>query len=185
MTGWKDKRIVMRRYNLTAEMYEGRYAKEQKSKYVAALENVVVADEVVLDVGCGSGLFFREIAAQAKMIIGLDISRKLLLQAKHHAAAFGNVFVLQADADYLPFGEGVFDLVFAFTVLQNMPDPSATLKELKSVAKTAGKIVVTGLKRFFSLTAFMDFLEASGLTLVTFVDREDLKCYVSVLTLSN
>ena len=72
-------------------MYDERYADEQKRKYRKALENVNVAGKAVLDVGCGSGLFFNEVAAQADMVVGVDVSRKLLLKAKEQANAFGNV----------------------------------------------------------------------------------------------
>ena len=89
-------------------MYNERYAEEQKAKYRVALENVDVADCAVLDVGCGSGLFFSYVAAKAKVLVGVDISRKLLLKAKEQAHAFQNVLVLQADADHLPFREAVF-----------------------------------------------------------------------------
>ena len=181
MTGWKDKRKVMRRYDLTADMYNERYAQEQKAKYGVALENVDVADCAVLDVGCGSGLFFSHVAAKAKVLVGIDVSRKLLLKAKGQAHAFQNVLVLQADADYLPFREAFFDVGFSFTVLQNMPKLSETLNELKRVSKPAGKVVVTGLKKAFALNTFMDVLESSGLKIVSFVDNEDLKCYVAVL----
>ena len=183
MAGWKDKSKVMQRYDVTAQGYDELYAQEQKAKYMAALENVAVTG-TVLDVGCGSGLFFKEVDAQADMVVGVDISRKLLLKAKQQADAFGNVWVLQADADHLPFKDGLFDVVFAFTVIQNMPNPSAIMGEFKRVTKPAGRVVVTGLKRVFSLTAFLDLLEASGLTVVSFVDKEDLKCYVSVLMLN-
>jgi len=104
--GWKDKRKIMQRYDVTAEMYDERYAQEQMAKYGKALENVDVAGRVVLDVGCGSGLFFREIAAQADMVVGVDVSGKLLLKAKEQRSAFQNVAVLQADADHLPFRDG-------------------------------------------------------------------------------
>ena len=181
MTGWKDKRRVMQRYDLTAEMYEERYAQEQKTKYMAALENIDVADCAVLDVGCGSGLFFSYAASKAKVLVGVDVSGMLLLKAKEQAHVFQNVHVLQADADHLPFREAFFDAAFAFTVLQNMPEPSETLNELKRVAKLGARVVVTGLKKVFSVNAFMDVLEGSGLKIVSFVDKEDLKCYVAIL----
>ena len=181
MAGWKDKRKVMQRYDLTAEMYDERYAGEQRAKYKKALENVNVAGRVVLDVGCGSGLFFRQVAAQADVVVGVDVSRKLLLKAKEQAIDLRNVFVLQADGDHLPFREGFFDSVFAFTVLQNMPKPPETLCELKRVAKVGGRVVVTGLKKTFPLNAFMDVLEDSALRVVTFVDDKALNCYIAVL----
>jgi len=178
---WRDKRRVMKRYDLTAEMYEERYAQEQKAKYWAALDKLDAADCIALDVGCGSGLFFSLAAANAKVLVGVDFSRKLLLKAKEQAHAFQNVLLLQADADHLPLGEALFDAVFAFTVLQNMPKPLETLNQLKLVAKSGGMVVVTGLKKVFSLDEFMDILENSGLNIVSFIDNEDLNCYVAVL----
>ena len=181
MAGWKDKRRVMQRYDLTAGIYEERYAEEQRAKYRAALENVNVAGGVVLDVGCGTGLFFSQVAAQVSMIVGVDISRKLLLKAKDEAKKLSNVLVLQADADSLPFREGFFDAVFAFTVLQNMPNPLKTLGELKMVSKLGGSVVVTGLKKAFPLDRFMNVLDGTSMRVASFVDIEDLKCYVAVL----
>jgi len=181
VAGWKEKRRIMKRYDLTADIYEERYAEEQEAKYRAALENVNVSGCWILDVGCGMGLFFSQVGACARMVVGVDISRKLLLKAKNTAKTSSNVFVLQADADHLPFKGGFYDAVFAFTMLQNMPMPSETLSELKRVVRVGGWIVVTGLKKTFSLHAFKDVLEGSKLTLVSFVDEEDLKCYVAFL----
>jgi ubiquinone/menaquinone biosynthesis C-methylase UbiE len=163
-------------------MYEERYAEEQQTKYRAALENVNMGGGVVLDVGCGTGLFFSQVASQVSMVVGADISRKLLLKAKDKAKKLSKVFVLQADADRLPFREGIFDAIFAFTVLQNMPEPSETLRELERVAKPSGNVVVTGLKKAFPLDTFMDVLEGTSLRVASFVDVEDLKCYLAVLS---
>ena len=171
----------MGRYDVTASSYDDQYAEEQQRKYQKALENVDVAGKSVLDVGCGSGLFFKEVAAQADTVVGIDVSRKLLQKAKSQAKPFQNAFVLQADADHLPFKKGFFDSVFAFTVLQNMPKPSETLRELKRVAKRDGRIVVTGLKKAFPLEKFMDLLDGGGLKVVAFVDDEAVNCYVAVL----
>ena len=172
----------MQNYDVTSEMYEERYAEEQQRKYKKALEEVNLSDKALLDVGCGSGLFFREVAKAAMIAVGVDISRKLLFKAKEQARTFQNAFVLQADADYMPFKKGCFDHVLSFTVLQNMPKPNETLKELKRVVKPIGRVVVTGLKKAFPLEKFMDILENSGLQLATFVDDEDVNCYVAVLT---
>jgi ubiquinone/menaquinone biosynthesis C-methylase UbiE len=170
----------MQRYDLTAQMYDERYAEEQEAKYEKALENVNVVNGRVLDVGCGSGLFFNLVAVKAQTVVGVDVSRKLLLQAKEHSKSFGNVYVIQGDADHLPFNSSLFDNVFAFTMLQNMPKPNQTLQELKRVAKQEGSVVVTALKKAFALNVFMDLLEGAGLRVVSFVDDEDLKCYVAV-----
>jgi malonyl-CoA O-methyltransferase len=176
---WRSKRKVMHAYDVTAEMYDERYSNEQHHKYQKALENTDVLGEAVLDVGCGSGLFFSEIAEKAKIVAGVDVSKKLLLKAKEHAV--GNVFVVQADADHLPFRDDFFDAIFSFTVLQNMPKPTVTLAELKRVTRQGGKIAVTGLKKAFPLDKFMDIMEGSGMQLAAFVDEEAINCYIAVL----
>ena len=135
----------------------------------------------VLDLGCGTGLLFNQVAEQAKDIIGADLSHKLLVRAKKNAKIFSNVSLTQADADYLPFEEDVFDCVFLFTVLQNMPKPSKTMKEIKRILRRDGNVVVTGLKKVFPLKEFMDILENSSMKITTFIDNENVNCYIAVL----
>jgi ubiquinone/menaquinone biosynthesis C-methylase UbiE len=177
---WNQKRATMQRYNLTARMYEMRYAEEQAAKYEAALEHLNINGRRVLDVGCGTGLLFNKVAAQAQTVVGVDISSKLLHQAKERARAFSNVHLVQADADHLPFTSRYFNVVFAFTMLQNMPNPSETLNEIKRNAQQAASIVVTGLKKVFSLEAFQKLLQDDGLQVVHIETAEPLKCYVAV-----
>lgn len=180
---WKEKRKIMQRYDVTAPSYDEQYAEEQQRKYLKALENVDVAGRIVLDVGCGSGLFIQQVTDKASMVVGVDISLKLLHKAKSQAKPFQNAFILQADADHLPFSDGFFERIYAFTMLQNMPKPSRTLQELKKVAKKEGRVVVTGLKKAIPLEKFMDLLETSGLEVKDFIDDEAVNCYVAVLTI--
>lgn len=170
----------MRRYNLTAEMYDARYCEEQEAKYKAALDGLSLEAGVVLDVGCGSGLFFRHVANEAKLVVGVDVSRRLLQLAKERAKTYPDVYLIQADADKLPFKQDIFTHVFAFTVLQNMPNPPKTLEEFKLVAQNDARIVVTGLKAAVSLEVFGGFLEKAGLRVVSLRDDEVLRCYVVV-----
>jgi ubiquinone/menaquinone biosynthesis C-methylase UbiE len=177
---WDQKRKMIRRYDLTAKMYDVRYAEEQELKYKTALKRLTaISKGSALDVGCGTGLLFKHVAAEAKTVVGVDISSKLLLQAKKSARDFRNVHLVQADADHMPFTDDHFDVVFAFTVLQNMPKPLETLNEIKRVAKFEASIVVTGLKKTFSLEAFRTLLESAGLRLVSLEDADALKCYVA------
>ena len=180
MNNWKKKRSVMRRYNLTAAMYESRYQEEQEVKYGAALEKLDLRHiSVALDAGCGTGIFFRKVACMAEAIVGVDISRNLLRLALKRAKEYGNVSLVLADADNLPFQENVFDVVFVFTVLQNMPEPIETLRHLQFSAKTDAYFVVTGLKATISVNDFEIILREGGLRIVTLQDKEAVKCYVA------
>jgi demethylmenaquinone methyltransferase/2-methoxy-6-polyprenyl-1,4-benzoquinol methylase len=178
---WDQKRKILRRYDLTAQLYDVRYAEEQELKYRTALELLNVArSSKVLDVGCGTGLLFSHVAAEAQTVVGVDISGKLLLQAKERARNLCNVHLVQADTDHMPFKDNYFSVVFAFTVLQNLPDPLETLKEIKRIAERDAPIVVTGLKKAFSLEALRALLQSAGLRVISLKDAEALKCHIAV-----
>lgn len=180
MDGWSKKRRVMRLYNLTAHIYDARYAEEQNAKINAALESLNIEDYgIVLDAGCGTGLLFERVAGKAVMVVGLDFSREILLQAKKRAHALRNVHIILADADSMPFKGEIFDFVFAFTLLQNMPNCARTLQEIKRVAKYGAFVVITGLKKTFTLESFKDLLRNADLDIAS-LKCEGLKCYVAV-----
>jgi ubiquinone/menaquinone biosynthesis C-methylase UbiE len=160
-------------------MYDARYAEEQSAKINAALKTAkVVCDAVVLDAGCGTGLLFEHIANRAGWIVGLDFSRRTLQKAKARAKDCSNVDLILADADQAPFRDCLFDNVFAFTLLQNVPNPAKTLAELDRMAKNGAVVVVTGMKKAFSSTRFRGFLRITNLRMVA-VESEGLQCHVA------
>lgn len=182
MSGWTKKRRLMKRYDLTASMYDLRYADEQKAKIEAALGSLKEKwFGLVLDVGCGTGILFDYITDQPEIIVGLDLSKKTLLETKARTSKKNpkNVHLVQADADNMPFGNGTFDRVSAVTVLQNAPNPVKMLREIRRVAKNEAVFVLTGLKSIFSRRGFGQALKKAGLKLEEFED-DDLKCYVAI-----
>lgn len=179
MSSWNQKRRVKRRYDLTAVMYNERYAEEQEAKYHVALTSMKPTG-LVLDVGCGTGLLFSHVALQSEQVVGVDISKKLLLQAKERVDKPRNVELVQADADHLPFKNGQFNAVFAFTILQNMPKPGETLMEIRRSATRGAYVVVTGLKKVFSTEALTNLLHNAGFHVVSMKDKGNLKCYVAL-----
>jgi ubiquinone/menaquinone biosynthesis C-methylase UbiE len=180
MSEWKRKRTIMRRYDLTAHIYDMRYAEEQASKIEAALEKLTMEKlAFVLDVGCGTGILFDYVAEKAEATVGLDVSRKILLQAQKRAKNFQNVHLILADADNIPLKENIFTHIFGITLLQNMPNPAKTLKEIKRVARDDAYIIVTGLKKVFNLQTFENLLQNAGLKIGS-LKKKNLKCYVAI-----
>lgn len=182
MKEWNQKRGTMQHYNLTAKTYNLQYAEEQKVKIETALENVKLSkNSLILDSGCGTGLLFEYVADKAEMVVGLDVSKKILEQAGKHAVKFSNVHLVLADADHVPFKNEVFSHVFAITLLQNMPNPEKTLAEIKRVAKREAIIIVTGLKKKFSAEYLEGLLRKLDLNIIEIKDgNQVLKCYVAV-----
>jgi ubiquinone/menaquinone biosynthesis C-methylase UbiE len=181
MNGWRKKRKIMQRYDTTAGIYDRRYGEEQAAKMEAALKHLDVAGaHHFLDVGCGTGLFFKYATNKAESIVGVDVSRKSLLIAKEQAKVLRNTCLILADVDNMPLKTNVFSHVFAFTLVQNTPNPSETLTELKRVAKEDAVFFITGLKRIFSREAFEGLLHKAGLDVRALEDAENLRCYVAI-----
>lgn len=181
MAEWSRKREVMCSYDNLADLYDAQYAEEQSAKIKAALNRLNLKEgDLVLDAGCGTGLLFEHIGEPIKLLVGLDISSKILEKAKKRAKRFSNVNLIRADADLMPFQKDVFDLIFAITLLQNTPNPILTLHEIKRVGKRPSIIVVTGLKKEFSPKAFKGLLAKAGLKVFIMESGEQLKGHVAV-----
>ena len=182
MAGWQKKRSIKHRYDATASMYDMRYAEEQTAKINAALKHLKKEQYgLVLDVGCGTGILFDCITDNADAVVGLDFSSKSLLEAKRRSRAknAANVHLVRADADNMPFGNDVLSHVFAMTIVQNAPNPTGTLTEIRRVADDHAVLVITGLKKIFNKRAFQQLLRNARLKVVGFEDG-NLKCYVAV-----
>jgi SAM-dependent methyltransferase len=86
---------------------------------------------------------FAEIAARhGATVVAVDLSYAVDVAARN-LAHFEHVSPVQADLRQLPFGEGVFDLVYSLGVLHHTPDPRATFARLVRHVRPGGKISVT------------------------------------------
>lgn len=180
MNEWDKKLQIMRRYDLTAHLYDMRYAEEQIAKFNVALEELKTDKYgFVLDAGCGTGLLFDHVAKDSEAIVGIDISKEILRQAKIRARKFSNVNLVLADVDNMPLKSNIFNYVFSFTVIQNVPEAIKTLREIKRITKQKAIIVVTGLKKVFGKEDFTGMLIDVGLNVVALKD-ECLQCYIAI-----
>ncbi len=80
--------------------------------YVAPL---VDDDGDVLEVGCGPGVLFSEIASRFSRVnaIGFDRSVDRLAEAQRNFTGLSNASSRKGDAHQLPFEDGSFDLVYS------------------------------------------------------------------------
>ena len=87
----------------------------------------------VLDLGCGVGLYTCELARRGAVAVGVDLNLKSLAQARAEAVQGRSYFVC-ADAEKLPFREGVFDMAVSVEVLSHIP-PQPRKRVIKGVAR--------------------------------------------------
>lgn len=183
MLEWKAKKQTMRHYELQADIYDVQYIDEQKAKIKEILRFMKLEkSDCVLDLGCGTGFLFNHISEKVELLLGLDISQKCLKLAKKRIEYFPNVHLIRADADNMPFYDNIFDKVFVITVLQNMPEPKTTIKEIKSKSKSHSIFAVTGLKKKFTQKKFVSLLESAQLKIISLHTNQQLKGYIAVCT---
>ena len=105
------------------------------------------AGERVLEVGPGTGYYALPVAGWLEpggRLEVVDVQQEMLDHTLERAReqGIGNIAPTLADARSLPFGDDSFDAAYLVTVLGEIPDQGAALRELRRVVKPAGRIVV-------------------------------------------
>ncbi len=105
--------------------------------------------EVILDAGCGTGVFTMDILTSGARVVGLDISLPMLEQAEKKLKGLPFQIVL-ANMLNLPFPEGSFDKTISITALEFIEEAKQVVGELFRVTKKGGTIVVATLNSLSS-----------------------------------
>jgi ubiquinone/menaquinone biosynthesis C-methylase UbiE len=103
--------------------------------------------ERVLEVGPGTGYYSLEVAEwvgpDGRLDV-FDLQQEMLDHTTARARQRGleNLHPTQGDARELPYPDATFDAAFLVTVLGEIPDQAAALRELRRVLKPGGRLVV-------------------------------------------
>lgn len=84
----------------------------------------------ILDYGCGGGWLSLKLSKLGLDVVGIDISRKMVKNAK---LVCPNAEFIVADAENLPFKDNVFDYVIGVSILHHLSDLKQALNELRRV----------------------------------------------------
>ena len=104
----------------------------------------LTGNERVLDIATGPGYIAEAFAGAAREVIGVDLTDAMLGIAKARTQERGvsNVSFRAADAQSLPFENGVFDVVVCRLALHHLLNPLQVLREMARVCRTGGMVVV-------------------------------------------
>ena len=95
----------------------------------------------VLELGCGTGSFTRELARSGADVVAIDVSPELLEMAKANCSAPNVQYQIQ-NAYALTYSEGTFDSVVGSSVLHHL-EIEAALRKIYRVLKPRGTILLT------------------------------------------
>jgi ubiquinone/menaquinone biosynthesis C-methylase UbiE len=97
-------------------------------------------DDVVLDVGTGTGIIAHSISPLVKEVIGLDKSQDML----KHSNWFGNMYFIKGDIRKSIFAEEKFDKITARQVFHHiLKDTQGAMDECHRLLKRGGKMILS------------------------------------------
>jgi demethylmenaquinone methyltransferase/2-methoxy-6-polyprenyl-1,4-benzoquinol methylase len=141
-----------------ATMYQDRRWKRWVARQLGAQKG-----DVILDVGSGTLVMEEALASSGCKVVALDLSPEMTRVAKNKGAA--NVWLLNGDAEALPFSEGAFDGVVSCYVPKYV-DVKRFAAELSRVARPGARVVVYDFARpRGGLAPFLDLYTQGGLRL--------------------
>jgi ubiquinone/menaquinone biosynthesis C-methylase UbiE len=107
--------------------------------------------DTFLDLGCGKGLLFDNVSSsdKTKLLVGVDLMRTRKRHYQH----------VVASATKLPFKNGFFSLVTAFSLVEHIPKAERDMfyEEARRVAKREGVFVIQLPNRYFVIESHTYF----------------------------
>lgn len=95
----------------------------------------------VLDVGAGNGVLLRLLEPVARLVVALDVSAKMLVEARQRAHVPQAAY-LQADALDLPLPSRSFEMVICNSCFPHFHDQRRATGEMARVLRTGGRLVI-------------------------------------------
>jgi len=107
---------------------------------------MLIGADLVLDVGCGIGVATKEMAKISAEVIGTDLSKRDIIEAKERNPMLD--FII-CDAETFPFRDSVFDAVVFIDVLHHLMNPKVAIDCAGAISR--GKVLILDINRSESL----------------------------------
>ena len=126
------------------------------------------ADELVLEVGCGNGVFARRMAQLGARVIAADFSEQFLERARAHVTEHADRIeyrYLDATdrAQLLALGEKSFDAIVSNMVIMDMANIEPLMQVIPALLKPGGRFVFALLHPCFNTTGTFLMAEQEGI----------------------
>jgi len=146
---------ILRFYEDLARDYDSRF-NNPRLNYMRSVEKKVLLESLkpglILDIGCGTGEQSLFLGKKGYQVIGVDISREMLLKANEIAKEGNltdNLSLVIASAEALPFHDKSFNgLISIFGVFNHIPRAEHAFRETHRVLKSGGSAIFTVVNRW-------------------------------------
>lgn len=98
---------------------------------------------IILEAGVGTGRFSTWLSEKSFEVVGIDISKEMLKQARRKIQNPNMLLnLVLGDIHFLPFKKGIFDNCICINVVNHIPNIDQFLKEVKYVIDPKGSFIV-------------------------------------------
>lgn len=137
----------------------------------------------VLDAGCGSGRYLREMTSRGANAIGVDLSSAMLDRAR-----LATCRLIRADLRALPIEAGAIDVAVCALALGDVAELELSLAELARVLRPGGHVVYSVVHPAGEAEGWMRTFESDGRRWAVdgywhTVDRHRQACHAAGLTI--
>lgn len=160
------KKANIKHHNIEASFFEKAhpegssiYERTEVLKSITFIVKNSTSRDICIDIGCGTGFLTSFELPHYKMIVAIDISRKMLEVAKRRFRGVKSLNLIVCDTDFLPFKSNIADLVSISSVLHHLPKPFSTLKEISRIIKKDGFVYITREPSFYRFRQFFDLFD--------------------------
>lgn len=145
------RRVVIWLYDVYATRYDSikHFSKEHDHRLLAQPLMQRVAPNkapLVLDVATGTGRLPLAMIRHKHFVghvVGVDLSRKMLAQAKPKFAKHPNIHFVRSPAEQLPFPDETFDIVTCLEAIEFTSNRRQVVQECVRVLKSGGVMLIT------------------------------------------
>jgi len=152
----KKKNIVRQLFDLDSSVYTderypekvntgGEYSYLMRKNLCFEMLRNVDENKLLLEIGCGPGIYTKELIDMGFRVLAIDLSWKMLTEAKNAVNGKNNkIFAdfIQAEVSLIPLKHSSIDAVLCIGVLAYVDDLSATLEEIYKVLKPGGYAIL-------------------------------------------
>ncbi|WP_459501579.1 class I SAM-dependent methyltransferase [Bacillus sp. C1] len=119
-------------------------SRKADSSWREMIQNIIdVNGKNIIDIGCGGGIYTKELALMgANKVVGFDFSKKMLQAAAENCTSIQNISFIHGDAHKTPFANETFDIVISRAVIHHLHDIPKFLCEASRILKKDGILIL-------------------------------------------
>jgi ubiquinone/menaquinone biosynthesis C-methylase UbiE len=99
----------------------------------------------VLDLGCGTGRYLRQLNLTGARVVACDLSQAMLFRARRGMSGDASIMWIQGSAESLPFRSGSFDRIVSGLIVDHVVNLDRLLAGVADVLTPGGRAVIAAI----------------------------------------